>query len=77
MKENDMPDKSSLQHVDTNCVAKILKMTHKEQGEWLSALLDHVKKNNLEEDFFAAALNILSESTIKDVKNWYYSKKEL
>ncbi|MFK4973731.1 hypothetical protein [Lactococcus garvieae] len=72
-----MSDKSSLQHVDTNCVAKILKMTHKEQEEWLSALLDHVKKNGLEEDFFAAALNILSESTIEDVKNWYYSKKEL
>ena len=72
-----MSDKSSLQHVDTNCVTKVLKMTNKEQEEWLSALLDHVKKNNLEEDFFAAALNILSESTIEDVKKCYYSKKEL
>lgn len=72
-----MLDKSSLQCIDTDCVAKILKMTHKEQEEWLSALLDHVKKNNLEEDFFAAALNILSESTIEDVKSWYYSKKEV
>lgn len=72
-----MSDKSSLQYIDTDCVTKVLKMSHKEQEEWLSALLDHVKKNGLEEDFFAAALNILSESTIKDVKNWYYSKKEL
>lgn len=77
MKEKNMLDKSSLQCIDTDCVAKILKMTHKEQEEWLSALLDHVKKNNLEEDFFAAALNILSESTIEDVKSWYYSKKEV
>ena len=72
-----MVNESSFLHIDTDYVDKILKMTHKEQEEWLSALLDHVKKNGLEEDFFAAALNILSESTIKDVKNWYYSKKEL
>ena len=77
MKENDMLDKSSIQCVDTNCVARILKMTHKEQEEWVSVLLDHVKKNGLEDDFFAAARNILSKSTIEDVKNWYYSKKEL
>jgi hypothetical protein len=40
-------------------------------------ILDHIKETGLEEDFFAAALNILSESTIEDVKNWYYNKKEL
>ncbi len=72
-----MSDKSSLQHVDTNCVTKVLKMTNKEQEEWLCGLLDHVKKNNLEDDFFAAALNILSESIIEDVKNWYNSRKGL
>lgn len=72
-----MSDKSLLQHVDTNCVTKVLKMTNKEQEEWLCGLLDHVKKNNLEDDFFAAALNILSESTIEDVKNWYNSRKGL
>lgn len=72
-----MSDKSPFLHIDTDYVAKILKMSREEQQEWLTIILDYIKENNLEEDFFTALKNILSESTIEDVKNWYYSKKEL
>lgn len=77
MKESNMVNESSFLHIDTDYVDKILKMSHEEQQEWIFIILDHIKETGLEEDFFAAALNILSESTIEDVKNWYYSKKEL
>lgn len=72
-----MSENSPFLHIDTDYVTKILKMTHEEQQEWLTIILDYIKENDLEEDFFAAALNILSESTIEDVKNWYYSKNNL
>ena len=72
-----MLDEASFQCIDKDCVTRVLKMTHEEQEKVLYALLNYVKKNNLEEELLTAAKNILNESTIENVKEWYTRKSKL